>query len=181
MKRKLCRLILKMIGWKAILKVNIPDKCVFCVAPHTSNVDFSIGKLGYCAIGGNRPSFLIKKEWFRFPFNIIFRHFGGIPVDRKGKNSLIDQIAEQFNSCERFQLAITPEGTRKANADWKRGFYYIAQKAHVPILLTYIDYETKTMGIERIFIPTGDEEKDIWEIKSYFNNFKGKNPEGFAI
>ena len=181
MKRKLCRLILKIAGWKAILKVQIPDRCVFCVAPHTSNTDFMIGKLIYCAIGGKRPSFLIKKEWFKFPFNLIFKRLGGIPVDRRGKNSLIDQIVEWFESHERFQLAITPEGTRKSNPDWKRGFYYIAQKAHVPILLTYIDYGTKTAGIERIFRPTGDEEKDIYEIKSYFKSFTGKNPEGFAV
>ena len=181
MKKRLCLLILKMIGWKAILKIRIPEKCVFCVAPHTSNSDFMIGKLIYCAIGGNRPSFLIKKEWFKFPFNILFKRFGGIPVDRKIKNSLTDQIVEQFESRKRFQLAITPEGTRKPNSDWKRGFYHIAQRAHVPILLTYIDYGTKTAGIERIFYPTGDEEKDISEIKLYFKNFVGKHPEGFAI
>jgi hypothetical protein len=94
---------------------------------------------------------------------------------------LTDQIVEWFESHERFQLAITPEGTRKSNPDWKRGFYYIAQRADVPILLTFIDYRTKTAGIERIFSPTGDEEKDIYEIKSYFKNFVGKNPEGFAV
>jgi len=181
MNRKLCRLILKMIGWKAVLTVEIPDKCVFCVAPHTSNSDFFIGKMVYCAIGGERPSFLMKKEWFRFPFNLIFKRLGGIPVDRKKKNSLTDQIVEQFNARKQFQLAITPEGTRKANADWKKGFYYIALKAHVPILLTYIDYGTKTAGMERIFIPTGDEEKDMHEIKSYFKKFKGKHPKRFAI
>lgn len=181
MKRKLSLLVLRMTGWKAVLKVEIPEKCVFCVAPHTSNTDFMIGKLTYCAIGGNRLSFLIKKEWFKFPFNILFKRLGGIPVDRKIKNSLTDQIVEQFESHKHFQLAITPEGTRKPNSDWKRGFYYIAQRANVPILLTYIDYGTKSAGIERIFFPTGDEEKDIREIKLYFKNFVGKHPEGFAI
>jgi 1-acyl-sn-glycerol-3-phosphate acyltransferase len=180
MKRKLCRLILKMIGWKAVLTVKIPDKCVFCVAPHTSNFDFLIGIIAFYAIGGKRPSFLIKKEWFRFPFNFIFKSLGGIPVDRKRKNSLTDQIVEQFNARKRFQLAITPEGTRKANANWKMGFYYIALRAQIPVLLTYIDYGTKTAGIERIFIPSADEEKDMHEIKSYFKKFKGKYPEEFT-
>ena len=181
MKRSLCRLILKIIGWKAVLKVHIPDKCVFCVAPHTSNADFVIGKLIYCAVGGKRLSFLIKKEWFKFPLNMIFRRMGGIPVDRGCKNSLTDQLVKWFESREHFQLAITPEGTRKSNPEWKRGFYYIAQGARVPILLTFIDYRTKSAGIEQIFTPTGDEEKDIYEIKSYFKNFTGKNPKGFAV
>jgi 1-acyl-sn-glycerol-3-phosphate acyltransferase len=181
MKRKLCQLILKILGWKAVLKVEIPEKCIFCVAPHTSNDDFLIGKLMYCAIGGKRPSFLIKKEWLRFPFGLIMKPLGAIPVDRSSSNSLIGQIVEQFNVRERFQLAITPEGTRKANPNWKRGFYYIAQNAHVPILLTYLDFSTKTAGIEKIFYPTGNEEEDIREIKSYFKNFKGKNSKGFVI
>ncbi len=181
MKRKFCRLILKMIGWKSAFKVEIPDKCILCVAPHTSNTDFLIGKVIYCAIGGKPVSFLIKKEWFKFPFNLIFKSLGGIPVDRKNKNSLTDQIVEQFNARSHFRLAITPEGTRQANAGWKKGFYYIALRAHVPVLLTYIDYKTKTAGVERIFIPTGNEEKDMYEIKSYFKNFKGKHPERFAI
>jgi 1-acyl-sn-glycerol-3-phosphate acyltransferase len=181
MKQKLCRLILKMIGWKAVLKIKIPDKCVFCVAPHTSNTDFMIGKLVYCAIGGGRLSFLIKKEWFKFPFNMIFKGLGGIPVDRSSKNSLTDQIAGQFESRRRFKLAVTPEGTRKANPDWKKGFYYIAKKANVPILLAYIDYGTKIAGIERIFRLTGEDDKDIQEIKLYYKQFAGRRPERFAV
>ena len=181
MRKKLSRLILKILGWRAVLKVQIPEKCVFCVAPHTSNSDFLIGRLMYSAIGGKRPSFLIKKEWFRFPFNIIFNPMGGIPVDRNNKNSLIDQIVNIFNTQERFHLAITPEGTRKANPNWKRGFYYIAQRANVPVLLAYINYFNKTAGIEKVFIPTGNEEDDIRGIKSYYQNFQGRHPEKFAI
>jgi len=181
MRKKIYRLILKIIGWNVVLKVKIPEKCVFCVAPHTSNFDFLIGKLLYCAAEGKRLSFLIKKEWFRFPFNIIFKYFGGIPVDRKNKNSLTDQVAGLFESHECLHLAVTPEGTRKANPNWKKGFYYIAQKAGVPILLAYIDYSTKIAGVEQIFIPTGNEEKDMNKIKLYFKNFSGKYPESFAI
>lgn len=170
-----------MIGWKVSLKVTIPDKCVFCVAPHTSNLDFIIGKLAFSSLGKRRPFFMIKKEWLRFPFNLVIKPLGGIPVDRGRKTSLIDQIVKEFETRDYFQLAITPEGTRKANKNWKRGFYYIGKIANVPILLAYIDYESKTVGIDKIFHPTDNEENDIAAIKSYFSQFKGKNPEGFAI
>lgn len=172
---------MKLIGWKAAVSVVIPEKCIFCVAPHTSNFDFLLGKVMFCAIGGKRPSFLIKKEWFAFPFGLIFNRIGGIPVDRGRKTSLVDQIVERFQHQDRFQLAITPEGTRKANPKWKLGFYHIAKKANVPILLTYIDYKKKEVGIDRYFTPTDNEEEDIRQIKRYFKDFVGKNPEGFTV
>jgi hypothetical protein len=106
---------------------------------------------------------------------------GGVAVDRSKKTSLVEQIAAEFKKRDVFRVAITPEGTRKANANWRRGFYHIAMQAQVPILLTYFDYKKKCAGIERIFIPTGDVEKDMKEIKEYFTQFSGKYPENFAI
>ena len=81
MRKKVCRFILHLLGWK--VEVSVPDypKCVICVAPHTSNTDFFLGKLAYLSIG-RHAGFLIKKDWFFFPLNIIFRSMGGIPVDR---------------------------------------------------------------------------------------------------
>ena len=78
-------------------------------------------------------------------------------------------------------MAVTPEATRKANPNWKRGFYYIAQGADVPILLGYLDYSKKVVGVEKIFIPTGDVETDMNEIKKFYLQFKGRYPENFAI
>ena len=78
-------------------------------------------------------------------------------------------------------MAITPEGTRKANPEWKRGFYYIAKGANIPILLAGIDFATKTITIDTEFHPTDDIEKDMREIKRYFKDFKGKIPENFSI
>ena len=106
---------------------------------------------------------------------------GGVAVDRSKKTSLVDQISAEFSKRDSLRVAITPEGTRKANTNWRRGFYYIAQQAQVPILLTYFDYKKKVAGIERIFEPSGDVEKDMREIKEYFSQFSGKYPENFAI
>ena len=64
---------------------------------------------------------------------------------------------------------------------WKKGFYYIALKAQVPIMLIGIDYPSKTISSTKAVMPTGDIEKDMREIKLYFKNFKGKNPENFDL
>ena len=106
---------------------------------------------------------------------------GGIPVDRDKKSSLVDQMVELAHERTIFHLAITPEGTRSANGEWKRGFYYIALKAQIPILLAGIDYGTKSIIIEKEIYPSGDIEEDMRTIKLYFKNFKGKHPDRFTI
>ena len=181
MKQKIYSFIYyKLLGWKTNVTVPNYDKCVICAAPHTTNWDLFIGKLFYGAIG-RKTSFMMKKEWFFFPLGLIFKAVGGIPVYRGKRNSLVDQMAERFATSQKFNLAITPEGTRKANPHWKKGFYYIALKAQVPILLIGIDYEKKTITATKEIIPSGDIDKDMQEIKLYFKDFKGKKPENFAI
>lgn len=169
-----------LLGWKTNVTVPFEDRCVICAAPHTSNWDLFIGKLFYGAMG-RRASFMMKKEWFFFPLGAFFRSIGGIPVDRGKRQSLTEQMAARFATSKEFNLAITPEGTRKANANWKRGFYYIAVKANVPIMLIGIDYARKTIECTKTLHPCGDYEKDIAEIKDYYRSFHGKHPENFAL
>lgn len=132
----------RLLGWKTNVTVPNYDKCVICAAPHTTNLDLFIGKLFYGAIG-RKTSFMMKKEWFFFPLGFFFKAVGGIPVDRSRKTSLVDQMVHKFAEYKKFNLAITPEGTRKANPNWKKGFYFIALKAQVPIVLIGIDYSKK--------------------------------------
>lgn len=89
-------------------------------------------------------------------------------------------MAEEATSRKTFHLAITPEGTRSANGDWKKGFYYIAFKAQIPILLAGIDYRTKCITIEKEVFPSGNIEEDMRTIKTYFKRFQGKHPENFT-
>lgn len=180
MKRWLGRNLLKLAGWKIGPAEGAGlSKCVICVAPHTSNSDFFIGKLFYMAIGA-KASFLIKKEWFIFPLNLLFKALGGVPIDRSKRTSVTEQMVEEFNKRPRFQLAITPEGTRKPVTEWKKGFYYIALSAGVPILVAYIDYGKKEVGIKTVFYPTGDAEKDIADIRRLYRGMKGKKEGNFV-
>lgn len=180
MKKAISRFILHIIGWKVICTIPDLDKCVICVAPHTSNWDFILGKLAYLSIG-RFAGFLIKKDWFFFPFNLIFKSMGGVPVDRKKKTDLVEQIALQYKKHRRFSVAITPEATRKRNPNWKMGFYYIALKAEVPIVLAYLDYKKKEIGLTQIFYPSGDELSDLKIIKEFYKDKKGKYPELFTL
>jgi 1-acyl-sn-glycerol-3-phosphate acyltransferase len=170
----------KHLGWTAEVTEDHPDKFIICLAPHTSNWDFLIGQL-YIGARGMKSNFLMKKEWFFFPLGILFKKLGGIPVYRQKHTSMTDSMAETAKAAREFHLCITPEGTRSPNPDWKKGFYFIAQKAGIPILLYGVDYEKKHIQCTKTIIPTGDLEADMRKIKLYFKDFKGKKPENFTI
>lgn len=179
MKKSISRALLKLAGWTPFPFQEEVPKCVICVAPHTSNWDFVLGKLFYYSIGQD-ANFLIKKEWFFFPFNYIFNWMGGVPVDRRKKTSVTDQMVAEFGRRKQLHLAVTPEGTRKRTEEWKKGFYFIALNANVPILLAFFDYAKKELGIKAVFHPTGNVEEDIKRIRGYYNDVTACHPENFA-
>ncbi|MBR1840107.1 MAG: 1-acyl-sn-glycerol-3-phosphate acyltransferase [Prevotella sp.] len=173
-------LLYKKMGWTKDITVDIPKKFVICLAPHTSNWDFVIGRL-YAHAEGMPINYLMKKEWFFWPLGPIFRHYGGIPVYRNKNTSMTDSLAKAAEEADVFRLCITPEGTRSRNPHWRKGFYFIALKAEMPVLLYGLDYERKLIQCTETFVPTGDVERDMQEIKKYYVNFKGRHPEKFAI
>lgn len=172
-------LFYKVCGWSKKVNVDIPDKGILCVAPHTSNWDFVWGQM-FMRAERMKAGFLMKKEWFFWPLGPIFRSWGGVPVERNSKHSLTEQMTQKLKEADHLLLCVTPEGTRRRTARWKRGFYYMALNANVPILLFGIDYERKLVECSKVFIPTGDVENDMKEIKQYFAPFKGKYPEQFT-
>lgn len=175
-----CRwLLYKKLGWTKCVTVAHPDKFIICLAPHTSNWDFIIGQL-YAQAEGFKINFLMKREWFFRPLGVIFKSLGGIPVWRSKHTSMTDNLAETAKTKDSFKLCITPEGTRSPNTEWKKGFYFIALKAEIPILLYGVDYEKKKIVCTDSFTPSGNIDEDMPKIKSYFKDFKGKKPENFA-
>lgn len=173
--------LLRLAGWT--LHVSVPDypRCLICVAPHTSNWDFVIGKLAYAAIG-RKAGFLMKQAWFFWPMGCFFRAIGGVPVPPKGSGGdLVNTLIERFRESKRLTLAITPEGTRSRNPNWRTGFLRIAYGADIPIVLGAIDFSTKSVYLTKTFTPTGDLETDMKAIKDYYKPFTGKFPEKFAL
>ena len=161
--------ILKMFRWKVDITAPRRDKCVICVAPHTSNWDFILGILAYKSLG-REANFLMKKFWFFFPLKYLLRSLGGIPVPPKGSNgpSLTERVIQAFKSRDYMNLAVTPEGTRSRQPNWRTGFLYIAYGAKVPIQLGIIDYSRRTIIIRDEFTPTGNVEADMKQVKAYY-------------
>lgn len=169
--------ILKSFGWK--IHDHQPDgvkKAVICVAPHTSNWDFVIGKIAF-GYYGIPTKFLVKKELFFFPLGIWLRYLGALPIDRNKKSQITEQVVQHFNAHDDFFLVLTPEGTRSYQPNWKKGFYHIAQAANVPVYLGFIDYKNKTGGFDGRFDLTEDADKDILEIKKRLAKYTGRIPQ----
>ena len=173
--------LLKLFGWDVEITAPRRDKCVICVAPHTSNLDFILGLLAYRSLG-RKANFLMKKFWFFFPLKYLLFSLGGIPVDRsKAGGSLTSRIINKFKNSDYLNLAVTPEGTRSAVSEWHTGFLYIAYGAEVPVQLGVIDYQKKKVIIKDEFFPSKDIKQDLEFVKTYYSNFKSaaKYPQKF--
>ena len=149
------------------------DKSIIISAPHTAIEDFIIGRCFFW-MEGRQVKFLIKKEFFRFGLGWLLKRIGGIPVDRSKGNNMVVKTAAVFRQYDKLTIVITPEGTRKRVEKWKRGFYYIAELAQVPVVLGFIDFKTKKCGYGPSFIPSGDFNKDWPMIEDFYRGMQGK-------
>jgi 1-acyl-sn-glycerol-3-phosphate acyltransferase len=181
MLKQFSKTVLWLFGWKIVGEIPAGiKKCVIIVAPHTSNLDFVIGRLAFYILDVN-VKFLIKKEAFKFPVKKLLHSLGGIPVDRSKRNDLVDQVSSMFTSYDSLVVTITPEGTRRLNRRWKKGFYHIAVKSNVPIIFGFLDYKNKRGGVGPVFYPSGNYEKDLIEIESFYIDKGARRPEEFNL
>jgi len=181
MKGVLSKWVLRALGWK--IKGSLPPdikKCILVAAPHTSYWDFMIARLTFYYMHVN-VRFLIKKELFKFPFKRYIKWIGCIPVDKSNSKKAIFSAVEAIHKYDTIHLVITPEGTRKYTNRWKRGFYFIAVHAKIPIVLTYVDYAKKEGGFGPLIYPTGDFDKDFAQIEQFYSTITAKYPENFNL
>ena len=123
--------------------------------------------------------FVGKKELFKPPFGWFFRWMGGSPINRGSKENKVEAIAALFEKKEIFRLGMSPEGTRKKTDRWKTGFYYIAEKAQVPIIMVAFDYAKKMITFSEPFYTNGNLDLDLAEIESFYDGVVGKFPDKF--
>ncbi|GAA3508189.1 1-acyl-sn-glycerol-3-phosphate acyltransferase [Aquimarina addita] len=150
-------------------------KCVVIAVPHTSWHDFYMGLL-IRKVDNVDIGFMAKKELFKWPFGWYFKKVGGIPLDRTSGQNKVEAIAKEFEKRNILRLTLAPEGTRKKVATWKTGFYYIAKKAQVPIVMITFDFGKKQNIISKPFYPTDNAEKDLTFMYSFFKGVQGKIP-----
>lgn len=176
MLRWFANFFLKACGWETVGKVPDIDKAVFIAAPHTSNWD-GFWLIFYKVAINVDVRFLGKHTIFWWPLGPILRFFGATPIDRRDPSNVVPQLIDTFDKSDRFLLALSPEGTRKWIPHWKTGFYRIAQAANVPIVLAFIDYEKKQMGIGPTLEPGLSLPDTLSAIRDFYAGRTGRRPE----
>jgi 1-acyl-sn-glycerol-3-phosphate acyltransferase len=161
-------LFLRLSGWtyKGSFPYHLP-KCVVIVGPHTSSWDFVVGIAFRSKLKVTHAKFLGKAELFKGPFGFIFRALGGYPVERSEHHHLVDQVVDIINDHKEFMLVLSPEGTRKKVDRLRTGFYHIAKRTGIPIVMTALDFSKRELTISEPFYTTENEAEDFKKIYQF--------------
>jgi 1-acyl-sn-glycerol-3-phosphate acyltransferase len=124
--------------------------------------------MGFWAI--RRPlRIAVKKEVFDVPLlGPLVRLLGGMPIVRESSHNYTDQLAQLLENTDEIALAISPPGTRSPRPYWRTGFYYVAMKAKCPIVLGFLDWKRKEMGLGSQLTPSGDLDQDFAMIRAFY-------------
>ena len=167
--------VLRMFNWKTEGEIPNLPKFVVVGAPHTSNWDF-VYAMAYIFSTDLKAYWMGKHTLFKQPYGGFMRKLGGISIDRRAPRGTVEQMVDIFNAHDKLVLLIPPEGTRKKVEAWKTGFYHIAHGANVPIVLAYLDYKRKVVGIGSTLTPSGDVAADMERIQTFYRDIPGKYP-----
>ncbi len=169
-------ILMHLIGWRMRGEFPNVPKGMLVIAPHTSNYD---GVVSVAAILALRLQlfFFVKDSAFIWPFGGLMRWFGAVPVDRESSRDMVGFTASKYSSKDALMLAIAPEGTRKSSPAWKTGFYWIAHRAGVPLIMVSFDYGKKEVVILGSFTPTGNIEQDLPLIIGSFKGMVPRHPD----
>lgn len=162
------RLLYFTMGWRfEPLPAYFSKKHVIIGFPHTCNMDTFRAFTGFRIIK-RTGHIMIKREAFFWPLSVVLRALGGIPVDRKSPQGVVQQMVSAFNSRDDFLLAIVPEGTRKEVRTIRTGFWHIAKSARVSIICWYLDNAKKETRWLGEIIPGEDKISDLLRIRDLY-------------
>jgi 1-acyl-sn-glycerol-3-phosphate acyltransferase len=160
-------------AWLAATRFSVvgtfPDhpKFIVIAAPHTTNWDLPHALAAGIQFG-RRIHWMGKATIFKWPFGGLMRWLGGISVDRSKSTNAVASMVDVFAARKELALAVAPAGTRSATATWKSGFYHIAHGAKIPLVIAYIDYNRREVGIADTIIPSGDYAADLLKIQAIY-------------
>ena len=179
----LARLLLKIFGWKVdgtIPEMKKNENLVLIAAPHTSNWD---GIFGFAAILGLdvKISYFGKYTLFKQPIlGRFLKYMGGIPVNKnKPGSGLVKEAIANIEKLKGTLIAMAPEGTRSKTERWRTGFLRIAEAVDAKIFVAAFDFKTKRIVLDKFFQPSDDMQKDLENLKIYYQQFTAKIPENF--
>ena len=173
-------ILTNLLGWK----VNgvFPDvkKSIVIFAPHTSYWESVYGKL-YINISGIRCRILTKKKLFFFPLTLVMKLYGSIPARGYKNKSTVFCIAKMLEESKELHVVLSPEGTRNKVTRWNKGFYYMAKKANVPIVLIFIDYKKKEIGTKDVIYNLENLDTVMQQINLNYKDVTPKYPDKFSL
>lgn len=160
---------MKLMGWRALGTLPEREKFMVILIPHTSSMDFLIAVWIFLLFRVDMR-YMIKAEVFKFGFGRFLRWTGAIPIVRTAAHGHVEAAIVAFrNAGDRVILGIAPEGTRAPTPKLKKGFYYIAKGADVPILLVTMHYDKKIVQ----FGPTIRSDRSWEEVEADIEAFAG--------
>jgi 1-acyl-sn-glycerol-3-phosphate acyltransferase len=163
-------------GWQINGEIPNLPKALLIGAPHTSNMDGWYAFMAVMGLGLN-ITVMAKDSLFKPPFKKLLHWLNVLPVKRSSPEGLIEQIKQEFERHEAIWVGISPEGTRAGAEKWKSGFYRIAMRANVPIVMVAFDYKLKQIIFLGVFDPTGDYEQDLQQIQAKYYGITPHHPE----
>lgn len=178
-RKSIGKAVLRISGWAFEGPLPAARRYVLIAAPHTSNWDF-VYMTAMSWVTGVRLSWMGKASLFVFPFGLLFRAMGGIPIRRDRRTSLVDQCAQRFAERAELVLAVPAEGTRGRGTTWRSGFYHIARRAEVPVVLGYLDYARRRGGLGPELRPSGDMRADMDFVRAFYADKTARYPERFT-
>ncbi len=176
MLQKICAFILfRLCGWEMIGQPPTAKQYLFVGVPHTSNWDFVYGWLAINALQLNVKIF-VKDVFFIWPINYICQWIGVMPVNRRRSTNFVDSVAEMFEKYDSLAALITPEGTRSYRPVLKSGYYHLAIKAGIPIVVAGPNFKEKTFTILPARPPMATFEEDEANVIEFCRTQVGKRP-----
>jgi 1-acyl-sn-glycerol-3-phosphate acyltransferase len=168
--------LLRRRGWRLAGEAPPLRKYVIVLGPHTCNWDFPLAMLAAAGFG-IRLHWLGKHSIFRWPVAGLLRRMGGIPVHRDRHEDVVGRVAAAFAAADSLVVGMTPEGTRSARPYWRSGFYHMARRAGVPIVLASLDRPSRRITIGSTLAPSGDPTADMAAVRAFYSGARGIHPE----
>lgn len=173
-RRRCCRGVLRLAGWSLVGVFPDTPRLVLIAAPHSSWWDGIWGLLIKAAVGAD-VHFMGKQELFRGPLGALLVKLGGIPINRRSAQGVVEQMTQRFAEHGTLWLGVAPEGTRQRVEKWKSGFWRIAHDANVPVFPVAFHYPDKTIQLGPLFDTTDDMAADMARLRAWYAPFKGKH------